>query len=222
MHDYSSSVKPERVPMARYGIINGMNIHQKLERTITFLPAEERPDPPFVYWSTRPYHERLLEVFTIVSAGKEKHMELMKDIIEMLTLLNQHQVRYLVVGGYALGLHGHPRYTKDFDIWVERSGLNLNLFHQALADFGIELNEEGKKLFLAGNHFWLGKPPWAIDFIGNPTGIEFEACYAARAETTLEGVTVPFLSKAHFIQNKTAIGRPQDLADVDHINRLGN
>ncbi len=148
-------------------------------------------------------------------------MELIDDIREMLTLLNQHGVRFLVVGGYALGLHGHPRYTKDFDIWVERSNNNLTQFHKALTEFGVELDEAGKARFLAGHHFWLGKPPWAIDFVGQPTGIEFETCYAARQEADLEGLVIPFLSKAHFIQNKLAIGRPQDLADVDHIQHLG-
>ena len=197
-----------------------MNLNRKLERTITFLPAGERPQPPIAYWSARPYHERLVEVFAIVSAGKEKHMELIDDIQEMLTLLNEYGVRFLVVGGYALGLHGHPRYTKDFDIWVERGQSNLERFHKALTAFGIELTDDGKAHFLAVNHFWVGKPPWAIDFIGNPTALEFEACYAAREGTDLEGVVIPFLSKEHFIQNKLAIGRPQDLADVDHINHV--
>lgn len=192
----------------------------KIERTITFLPKGEWPLPPIAYWSTKPYHERLLEVFTIVSAGKEKHMELIADVLEMLQLLNQHGVRFLVVGGYALGLHGHPRYTKDFDIWVERSEDNLDRFQVALKAFGAELTTAGMKSFLAGQHFWLGKPPWAIDFIGHPTGIEFEDCYAARETTELEGVTIPFLSREHFIQNKLASGRPQDLADVDHLRRI--
>lgn len=197
-----------------------LKLRQKIERTITFLPAGEQPPPPIAYWATRPYHERLVEVFIIVSGGRETYMELIEDILEMLLLLNQHQVRFLVVGGYALGLHGHPRYTKDFDIWVERSETNLSRFHTALAAFGIELDAEGQNKFLAGHHFWLGKPPWTIGFIGHPTGIEFETCYATREESELEGVTIPFLSQEHFIANKLAMGRPQDLADVDHLRRL--
>ena len=197
-----------------------MNLHGKIERTITFLAEGEMPLPPIAYWSAKPYHERLVEVFTIVSAGKEKHMELIDDILEMLQLLNRHRVRFLVVGGYALGLHGHPRYTKEFDVWVERDEDNLRQFQAAIKDFGAELTAAGMENFLVGHHFWLGKPPWAIDFIGHPTGIQFEACYAARETTELEGVTIPFLSREHFIQNKLASGRPQDLADVDHLRRM--
>jgi hypothetical protein len=200
-----------------------MKLHPKIERTITFLPPGEWPDPPVAYWSTKPYHERLVEVFTIVSAGKEKQMELIDDILEMVALLNQQGVRFLVVGGYALGLHGHPRYTKDFDIWIDRSEQNLRLFQDVLGAFGVELTAADMESFLAGQEFWIGKPPWvvgAIDFIGHPTGIEFEACYAARELTELEGVAIPFLSRKHFIQDKLAIGRPQDLADVDHLQQM--
>jgi hypothetical protein len=127
-------------------------------------------------------------------------------------------VRYLVIGGYAVALHGHPRYTKDLDIWVERSRENAQALLQALAQFGMGSLGLSEEDFLTPDQVvQIGYPPNRIDILVSISGVEFPECFDRRVEVLLDGVNVYFIDLQHLKQNKKASGRLQDLADLENL-----
>jgi predicted nucleotidyltransferase len=141
-----------------------------------------------------------------------------QDFREFITSLNDNQVRYLVIGGYAVAFHGYPRYTKDIDLWIEMSDANAARIVQALADFGFgSLGLEADDFLEADQIIQLGYPPARIDLITTAPGVEFEECYESRIEVDIEGVSVDFIDLEHLKRNKQAVGRMQDLADLENL-----
>lgn len=167
------------------------------------------------YWLTRPADERLAAIISTV--GVMTTVRLTLEMLEFVRYLNAAEVRYLVVGGYALGFHGVPRFTKDFDVWVERTEENAARLAQALQAFRIPLAAEGLTKFLAGSQIPIGRPPNMIDIIGIPDGVTFAECYKARQTVDFEGLKINFISRHHFLQNKLASGRLRDLADIEDL-----
>lgn len=146
-----------------------------------------------------------------------------KDFREFLESLNSNEVKYLVLGGYALAFHGHPRYTKDLDVWLELSSENADKTMKALADFGFSGIDVFKDELLTDRMVvQLGYPPNRIDLINSPDGVNFEECYARRVEFDLDGLVFPIIDLENFKQNKRASGRPQDLADLAAIEEEKN
>ncbi len=142
------------------------------------------------------------------------------DFKDLLSEFNAERVEYLVVGAHALAAHGHVRATKDMDVWIRPTPENARRVMQALAGFGAPLH--GTTVDdLGGPDFVLqiGVPPLRIDVITSITGVEFEEAWIARLQTTFDGEPVGVLSRQHLIQNKSATGRPQDIADVDFLRR---
>ena len=140
------------------------------------------------------------------------------DLKELLALLNSHEVRYLVTGGYALAAHGSPRYTKDLDVWVDVAQSNLEKLAQALRVFGFEEAahkvahlSDGRRLLQ------LGSEPTRVDFINFASGVSFGECYTARMETRIDGVPVCVIGRDDFVRNKLASGRLTDLADLERL-----
>jgi len=141
-----------------------------------------------------------------------------KDFKEFIELLNKNNVKYLVVGGYALAFHGYPRYTKDLDIWVWVDGENANNILTALGDFGFSSLDLKQDDFLSpGYVVQLGQPPGRIDLLTSVTGLEFEQCYASRVTIEIQGATIDFIDLESFKKNKKAVGRHQDLADLENL-----
>jgi len=143
---------------------------------------------------------------------------LSKDFKEFIELLNGHNVRYLVVGGYAVAFHGYPRYTKDLDVWIELSPENADKLIKALEEFGfgsLGLNPED---FLESDQIiQLGYPPNRIDILTSLKEIKFEDCYKARVEVDIKGLKINFIDLQNLKHNKRATGRPQDLADAENL-----
>lgn len=140
------------------------------------------------------------------------------DFKDLLHEFNAHRVEYLVVGAHALAAHGHVRATKDMDVWIRPSPDNARRVVDALRAFGAPLH--GTTLDdLSGPDFvlQLGIAPIRIDIITSITGVGFDEAWPARLQTTFAGEPVGVLSRGHLIQNKTAAGRPQDLADVQRL-----
>ena len=143
---------------------------------------------------------------------------LSEDFREFIKLLNEHKVKYLVVGGYAVALHGYPRYTKDLDIWIGLSPENANRIIQALHDFGFGSLHLKRDEFLEKDQIiQLGYPPNRIDLITTLTELTFEECYPSKVQVTVGGQLVDFIDIDNLKKNKRATGRLQDLADVDHL-----
>ncbi len=138
----------------------------------------------------------------------------------MLGLLEAHGVRYLVVGGFAVAAHGLPRYTKDLDLWVECSADNAARLVRALAAFGFaSLGLTAQDFETPDLVIQLGYEPNRIDFLTGLTGVRFEDAYPLRIATSLDGLSVPIIDKASLITNKRAVGRAQDLADAENLDR---
>ncbi len=149
-------------------------------------------------------------------------MEISKDFREFLKLLNKNNVKYLVVGGYALAFHGHPRYTKDIDIWVLVNPENAENIIKTLSDFGFSALELKKDDFLnPGYIIQLGYPPHRIDILTSVTGLNFEDCYLTKIEVDIDGLNVSFIDLENFKKNKKAVGRFQDLADLENLEEYG-
>ena len=145
-------------------------------------------------------------------------LTLPRDFSEFVASLNAHSVRYLVVGGHAVGFHGHPRFTGDFDVWVERSDDNAARVIAALADFGFGGIVLTAADFVApGQVVQLGYPPLRVDLLTDLEGVRFADCYPHRRMADADGVAVPFIGIDGLRQNKRAVGRPQDLSDLDHL-----
>ncbi len=140
------------------------------------------------------------------------------DFSEFAALLNAHEVRYLVVGGYAVAFHGHPRYTKDFDVWVDRSPENVERLLTALRAFGFgSVGLVSADFTTPDRVVQLGVPPQRIDLLTSLEGAEFEAAYADHVEVELEEVTLPVIGLEALKANKRTLGRHQDLADLEKL-----
>ena len=141
-----------------------------------------------------------------------------QDFKEFIQLLNDNQVRYLVLGGYAVALHGYPRYTKDIDIWIEMSSLNAYNLIKALEGFGFgSLGLTIDDFLTPDQVIQLGYPPNRIDLITTPDGVEFQTCYLSRIEVKIDYIIVNFIDLENLKKNKKASGRLQDLADLENL-----
>ncbi len=141
-----------------------------------------------------------------------------KDFKEFIALLNKHDVQYLVVGGFAVAIHGYPRYTKDLDIWVALSMENAVKILSALDDFGFgEFNLTAEDFTEPDQIIQLGFPPNQIDLLTTLSGVDFSSCYGTRLVVDFDGVDIVIIDRENLKKNKLATGRPQDLADVENI-----
>ncbi|MBN1550257.1 hypothetical protein JW979_02260 [bacterium] len=141
-----------------------------------------------------------------------------RDFREFIRSLNDNQVRYLIVGGYAVAFHGHPRYTKDIDIWIEMTEENAEKVIKALKQFGFEALGLIKQDFLIPDQIiQLGLPPNRIDLINTLSGVDFETCYYSRVQIDIDGIAVNFIDLENLKKNKKATGRYQDLADLENL-----
>lgn len=144
------------------------------------------------------------------------------DLRDLLFALCDAEVRFLVVGGYAVGVHGRPRATKDLDVWVEASPGNAPRVMKALAAFGAPLfglsvdDFEKPDIVLQ-----IGLPPNRIDVLTRISGVSFEHAWPRRLQVSFEeGLICPVIGLEDLLANKRASGRPQDLADVSALERL--
>jgi len=148
-------------------------------------------------------------------------MELDKDFKEFIELLNEHEVKYLVIGGYAVNFHGYPRYTKDIDLWLWMTKSNIKKLIKAIEEFGFgSLNLEIEDFMTPENIVQLGYEPYRIDLLVEVEGVDFEKCFERRKEAELDGVEVKFLSLQDLITAKKKAGRLQDLADAEQLSKL--
>lgn len=145
-------------------------------------------------------------------------MTIAPDFREFAASLNAREVRYLIVGGYAVAFHGHPRYTKDLDVWVDRSPGNIERLLKALSDFGFGAVGLSAEDFVPANQLiQLGYPPLRIDLLTSVDGVEFDTCFKRRNTLDVDGVELPFIGLEDLRKNKQSSGRAQDLADLENL-----
>lgn len=142
-------------------------------------------------------------------------MRLDPDFREFIECCAARDVRFLIVGGYAVAAHGHPRFTKDLDVWLWLDPGNADRLIAALDDFGFgSLGLSADDFAEAGTVVQLGYPPKRIDLLTSIDGVDFEECFAKRMIVEVDGLDVPFIDVESLVVNKKASGRPQDIADV--------
>jgi len=140
------------------------------------------------------------------------------DFKEFLKLLNEKSVRYLLIGGYAVGYHGYPRATGDMDVWIAIHPENAQKMVSVLRDFGFDHPELTPELFLQKNKIVrMGYPPMRLEISTGISGVEFEECYKSRIVDTLDDVEVNIIDLPHLKANKKAAGRLKDLADLENL-----
>jgi hypothetical protein len=138
----------------------------------------------------------------------------------MFSALNAAEVRYLVVGAYAVMHHARPRFTKDLDLWIAPDAENAARAWKALAAFGAPLGQlRPDDLRRADSIYQIGVAPNRIDILAALEGVDFEAAWASREESRYGEQRIWILSRADLIANKRAVGRPSDLEDVRELER---
>lgn len=143
---------------------------------------------------------------------------LVRDFKEFLKSLNSNGVEYLLIGAYAVGIHGYVRATGDLDIWVGINLENAAKIDRALREFGFVTAALNRDLFLVPNNVVrMGMPPVRIEILTSISGVDFESCYAEKEMIRIEEMLVPVISLARLRQNKAASGRAKDLADLDNL-----
>ena len=144
-----------------------------------------------------------------------------KHFLEFLGLLEKHHVEYLVVGGYAVGLHGFPRYTGDLDVFVAVSRANAEAVVRVFAEFGFG------SLDLAANDFLepdivveIGREPIKIQVLTGIDGVTFDRCRLDRVVEDVGGLKVPFIGFESLLANKAATPRAKDRIDLEELKRI--
>jgi hypothetical protein len=141
-----------------------------------------------------------------------------QDFVDLLRAFIAHDVRFLIVGAYALGVHGRPRATGDLDVWVEPTPENADRVIQALSAFGAPLSEITAADFSRpGIVFQMGLPPRRIDVLTELTGLTFAEAWPGRTRAPFGPIEVDVLGREAFIRNKRATGRAKDLGDLEGL-----
>ena len=142
------------------------------------------------------------------------------DFSDLLRLFNANQVKYLVIGGYALIQYAEPRYTKDLDLWINADASNAQAVYRALQEFGAPLTDLTAADFAQEGYFYqMGVPPVRVDILMGIPGAIFAEAWPRRMEVDFDGLVVPFIARQDLIAAKRAAGRPQDLLDVASLTR---
>lgn len=149
-------------------------------------------------------------------------MKLQKDLREFIGLLNSTGVEYVIAGAHCLAFYGVPRYTGDVDFFVKVSPENADRIEKVIQDFGFGQTGLKREDFLAPDQvIQLGLAPNRIDILTGIDGVTFVEAWASRQTVMLDGLSVPILSRDLLIRNKLAVGRPQDIADVERLREIG-
>jgi len=139
-----------------------------------------------------------------------------QDFVDLLRTFVDHNVRFLIVGAYALALHGRPRATGDLDVWVDATPENAARVVRALASFGAPMDQVSEADFSSpGAVFQMGVAPGRIDILTALTGLSFQDAWPGRIRESLGSVEVDFIGRDAFIRNKRATGRMKDLGDIE-------
>ena len=148
-------------------------------------------------------------------------MTLAQDFEDFIKLLHRHQVDYMVVGGYALAFHGKPRHTGDLDIWINSSEANAEKLVNAIHEFGLASLGLTKNDFIQEGYVTqIGYPPLRIDILNTIDGVKFEEAFLNKLQVDVNGTGINYIGLKDFIDNKTASGRSQDIADLKEIKKI--
>ena len=141
-----------------------------------------------------------------------------QDFKEFVELLIKHEAEYLIVGGYAVGIHGYPRYTGDLDIWLNVSPDNAEKILKSVNEFGFaSYGLTAADFMKPENIIQLGYPPLRIDLLTEIDGVRFEDCFPNRKIVTVENLNVNFIGYNDLLKNKKSSGRNRDKDDLENL-----
>ena len=141
------------------------------------------------------------------------------DFVDLLRAFSDADVRFMIVGAYALAVHGRPRATGDLDVWIDATPQNAPRVMQALAAFGAPVTEITEGDFARpGVVYQIGVPPGRIDILTELTGLTFEEAWPDRIRRPFGELEVDFIDRASFLRNKRATGRLKDLSDIEGMD----
>ena len=141
---------------------------------------------------------------------------------DFLRLLNEKQVEYLVIGGYALSVYGYVRATGDIDIWIHATPQNAQKMLGAMNAFGFSSDDVSEQDFLPDDNgkagfLSFGDAPFKIEILGEAQGVSFAEAYPKRKTVVLDDTPIQFIGLSELIANKKAVGRPTDLLDIENL-----
>jgi len=140
------------------------------------------------------------------------------DFRELMKVFEKHEIRYLIVGGYAVMKYSEPRFTKDLDVFIATDQDNAKGVYSALKEFGAPLENLTSDNFAHKGYFYqMGRPPLRVDIMMSIPGIEFEEAWKNRELVELDDLVLPFISRSDLIKSKEASGRLQDKIDVEKL-----
>lgn len=140
------------------------------------------------------------------------------DYKELLSILNKHRVRYLIVGAYAVIHYTEPRYTKDLDIWVKPEQKNARRVYEALKEFGAPLKGIAVSDFMNPDTVYqIGVEPVRVDILGGIAGMDFDIAYKQRKTANIDGVKVKLIGINELIVSKEKAKRPMDIVDIESL-----
>lgn len=149
--------------------------------------------------------------------------QLPHDFKEFLKLLDDHQVEYLLIGGYAVGYYGYPRATADMDVWIAIHPDTAEKICTVLHAFGMRSTTLVPQLFLEpGRIIRMGVPPLRIEILTTIDGVDFTTCFARRQRAVIDSVSVNLIHVDDLKRNKHASGRHKDLDDIEHLERTSS
>lgn len=148
-------------------------------------------------------------------------MELHQDFRDLLAEFADEKVEFMVIGGYAVSHYDRPRYTKDIDLWINPTKTNIEAAGRALVSFGAPPHVVNA---LSSTHsdeiVWLGSPPLRIDLLQDVADIRFEEAWSRKEIVKWGDINVPVIGLDDLIASKRMAGRPQDLVDVNNLERV--
>ena len=147
-------------------------------------------------------------------------MDYFEDYKDMLQLFNKYQVKYLVIGAYAMGNYGYSRHTLDIDLWIEKSIENAKRIQKAFNDFPIPYEITVDELNTDNLVLQIGIEPMRIDILTDIDGVDFSEAWSNKTNNSLFGEEINFISMNDLIKNKTATNRTKDKYDVLELEKI--
>ena len=141
------------------------------------------------------------------------------DFLEFLHLLEKYKIDYILVGGYAVVLHGYVRSTGDIDLWIEISSENYHKLKKVYQDFGAPIFSESEFLNDNYNVWGIGREPSKIEILTQVDGLVFKDSFKKRNYFRVDELEIPYIDFEDLITNKLATGRYKDLADIEQLKK---
>lgn len=145
-----------------------------------------------------------------------------QDFQDFINALNKNKVKYILVGGYSVILHGYSRNTGDLDLWVQKSKANYDQLQLAFQEFGMPTFDMTESAFLSNPDFYVftfGRPPISIDIMTAVKGLKFDNAYKQAETRDVEGLNILLVSYQDLIIAKKAANRPKDQNDIEHLSQ---